>query len=109
MNCPYSSLAQSYFQLLAEMTGTPARGYFLIPCQGSYESEHTTHSKGCMIQEGRGKDKTVRNMGYTRWTLQGLTGRKAGNLKEVDLGWINGGRKGRGFGWGKIGGGEQLF
>ena len=49
-------------------------------------------------------------MGYTRWTLQGLSGRKAGNLKEVGLGWINGGRKDRGFGWGTIrGGGEQLF
>ena len=23
---------------------------------------------------------------YTRWTLQGLSGRKAGNLKEVGLG-----------------------
>ena len=37
-----------------------------------------------------------------RWTLQGLSGRKAGNLKEVGLGWINGGRKDHGFGWGKI-------
>ena len=44
------------------------------------------------------------------WTLQGLSGRKAGNLKEVGLGWINGGRKDQGFGWGKIrGGGERLF
>ena len=42
--------------------------------------------------------------------LQGLSGRKAGNLEEVGLGWINGDRKNRGFGWGKIrGGGEQLF
>ena len=50
------------------------------------------------------------NTGYTRWTLQGLSGRKAGNLKEVGLGQIKGGRKDRGFGWGKIrGGGEQLF
>ena len=58
--------------------------------------------------EGRGMG--VGNMGYTRWTLQGLSGRKAGNLKEVDLGWIKGGRKDRGFGWGMIrGGGEQLF
>ena len=49
------------------------------------------------------------NMGYTRWTLQGLSRRKAGNLKEVGLGWINGGRKDQGIGWGKIrGGGEQL-
>ena len=39
-----------------------------------------------------------------------LSRRKAGNLKEVGLGWINGGRKDRGFGWGTIiGGGEQLF
>ena len=37
-------------------------------------------------------------MGYRRWTLQGLSGRKAGNLKEVGLGWINVGRKDRGFG-----------
>ena len=50
------------------------------------------------------------NMGYTRWILQGLSGRKAGNLTEVGLGWINGGRKDRGFGWGTTrGGGEQLF
>ena len=50
------------------------------------------------------------NMWYTRWTLQGLSGRKAGNLKEVGLGWIGGGRKDRGFGWGMIRGGvEQLF
>ena len=50
------------------------------------------------------------NTGNTRWTLQGLSGRKAGNLKEGGLGWIHGGRKDRGFGWGKIrGGAEQLF
>ena len=50
------------------------------------------------------------NTGCTIWTLQGLSGRKAGNLKEVGLGWINGGRKDHGFGWGKIrDGGEQLF
>ena len=49
-------------------------------------------------------------MGYTRWTLQGLSGRKTRNLKEVGLGWINGRRKDHGFGWGKIGHGvEQLF
>ena len=58
--------------------------------------------------EGRGMG--VGTMGNRRWTLQGLSGRKAGNLKEVGLGWINGGRKDRGFGWGIIrGGGEQLF
>ena len=39
--------------------------------------------------------------GYTRWTLQGVSGRKAGNLKKVGLGWINGGRKDHGFGWGR--------
>ena len=50
------------------------------------------------------------NTGYTRWTPQGLSGRKAGNLKEVGLGWISGGRKDRGFGMGKIrDGGEHLF
>ena len=39
-----------------------------------------------------------------------LLGRKAGNLKEVCLGWIDRDRKDCGFGWGKIrGGGEQLF
>ena len=48
--------------------------------------------------------------GYTRWTLQGLSGRKAGNLREVGLGWINGGRKDQGFGWVMIrGGGERMF
>ena len=50
------------------------------------------------------------NMGNRRWTLQGLSGRKAGTLKEVGLGWINGGRKDREFGWGTIrGGSEQQF
>jgi len=37
-----------------------------------------------------------------RYTRQGLSGRKTGNLKEVSLGWINGGRKDQDFGWGKI-------
>ena len=50
------------------------------------------------------------NTGCTRWTLQGLSGRKAGNLKEVGLGRINGDRKDQGFGWGMIrGSDEQLF
>ena len=30
------------------------------------------------------------NMGNRRWTLQGLSGRKAGNLKEVGLGGLSG-------------------
>ena len=43
-------------------------------------------------------------------TRQGLSGRKAGNLNEVGLGWISGGRKNRGFGEGKMkDGGKQLF
>ena len=43
-------------------------------------------------------------------TRQGLSGRKAWNLKEVGLGWISGVRKDQGFGWGKIrDGGERLF
>ena len=43
-------------------------------------------------------------------TRQGLSGRKAGNLKEEGLAWINGDRKDRGFGWGTIrDGSEQLF
>ena len=42
--------------------------------------------------------------------LQGLSERKTGNLKEVGLWWIYGGRKDQDFGWGKMrGGGEQLF
>ena len=42
--------------------------------------------------------------------IRGLSGRKAGNLKEVGLGWINGGKKRSSFGGGKIRvGGEQLF
>ena len=58
--------------------------------------------------EGRGMG--TGNMGNIRWTLQGLSGRKAGNLKKLGLGWIIGGRKDRGFGWGMITGGrEQLF
>ena len=82
---------------------------------------NTQHSKEAMrqvgwVREGQtvwncGRERDgAGNMGNTRWTLQGLSGRKAGNLKEVGLGWINGGRKDRGFGWEKIrGGGEQLF
>ena len=40
--------------------------------------------------------------------LQGLTGRKTGNLKEVGLGWINRDSEDQDFGWKKISdGGEQ--
>ena len=42
-------------------------------------------------------------------TRQGLSGRKAGNMKEVGLEWINWSNKSRDFGWGKIRDGEQLF
>ena len=39
-----------------------------------------------------------------------LSGRKAGNLKEVGLGWISGDRNDHSFGGGKIrDSGEQLF
>ena len=56
--------------------------------------------------------RSVEGMG--RGTQDGhyrdFSGRKAGNLREVGLGWINGVRKDRGIGWGTIrGGGEQLF
>ena len=47
------------------------------------------------IQNGYYRDFQV-------FTRQGLSGRKAENFKEVDLRWINGGRRDRGFGWGKI-------
>ena len=64
--------------------------------------------------EGWGGDHEVYKMDTTGTfrTLHDreLLGRKAGNLKEVGLGWINRCRKDRGFGWGKIrGGGELLF
>ena len=64
------------------------------------------HSKGGMRQEGREWDGQnsgeqrhyicgrkrdgAGNMGNTRWTFQGLSGRKAGNLKEVGLGGLTG-------------------
>ena len=58
---------------------------------------------------GRERDRAW-STGYTRWTLKGLSGRKAGNLKEVGLERISSGRKDRSFGWGKIrDGGDQLF
>ena len=37
---------------------------------------------------GRERDGTG-NMGNRRWTLQGLSERKAGNLKEVGLGGLS--------------------
>ena len=55
--------------------------------------------------EGRGMGQGTQDKqdGHSRdfqvVTRQGLSGRKAGNLKEVGLGWMNGGRKDRGFGW----------
>ena len=48
-------------------------------------SGEQTHKEIC----GRERDG-VGNMGNTRWTLQGLSGRKAGNLKEVGLGGLSG-------------------
>ena len=60
-----------------------------------------------ILVEGRGMGKVHKE---NKMVLQGLSGRKTGNLKEVGLGWIIGGRKHCGFGWGKIrDGGEQLF
>ena len=56
-------------------------------------------------REGWGGVPRVNKMDTT-----GISGKKAGNLIEVGLGWINGGRKDLGFVWGKIrDGGEQLF
>ena len=48
-------------------------------------SREERHEQTC----GRERDGAG-NMGYTRWTLQGLSGRKAGNLKEVGLGGLTG-------------------
>ena len=66
--------------------------------------------------EGRGMGRGTQGKqdGHYRdfqvFTRQGLSGRKAGYLKEVGLGQIRGCRKDRGFGWEKIrDGGEQLF
>jgi len=97
---------------------------------------NTTHNKGSRRQEWREREGQTRGgsetLGYL-WKGKGwggecrvntmdatgtfrtshnreLSERKAGNLKEVGLGWINGGRKDRGFVWGNIrGGGGQLF
>ena len=49
--------------------------------------------------EGRGMGRGTRGKQYGHYmdfqvlTLQGLSGRKAGNLKVVGLGWISWGRK----------------
>ena len=64
--------------------------------------------------EGWGREHRVYKMDiagtFTTLHDRELSGRKSGNLKEGGLEWINGGRKDRSFGWGKIrGGGEQLF
>ena len=92
---------------------------------GSCKSLHTKRVKGSRRQEGW--EREAQNTGEqtgdlwkgegwgevhraNKMALQGLSGRKAGNLKEVGLEWINGGRKDQGFGWGKIrDGGERLF
>ena len=57
-----------------------------------------------------GTSRSLLDRDFKVFTWQGLSGRKAGNLKDVGLGWINGDRKDRGFGRGTIwDGGEQLF
>ena len=74
---------------------------------------------------GRVKHKTVgnedirrsiegRGMGWGKWVNKmdntGTFRKESRDLNEVGLGWINGGREDRGFGWGKIRDGtEQLF
>ena len=47
--------------------------------------------------EGRGMGRGTRGTqdGHYRDFQEGLSGRRAGNLKEMGLGWINGGRKDR--------------
>ena len=52
--------------------------------EGQNSGEHR-HEEIC----GRERDWTG-NMGNRRWTLQGLSGRKAGNLNEVGLGGLSG-------------------
>ena len=57
---------------------------------------------------GRERDG-VENMGTLQEHYRDFQEGKQG-IEGGGLGWINGGRKDRGFGWGMIrGGGEQLF
>ena len=63
---------------------------------------------------GMGRGTQCKQHGHYRdfqvLTQQGLSGRKAENLKEVGLGWISGCRKDHGLGWGRIrDDDEQLF
>ena len=54
---------------------------------------------------------TFRSLHYRDFQVlsqQGLSGWKAGNLKEVGLGWIRGGGKDRVFGWEKIRDGDKI-
>jgi len=106
--------------------------YILGACMRGHTQKCTTREAGDK-RGGRGKDKTEQRHsdicgrerdgggehGVCKMDTTGtfrtlpdrkLSGKKAGNLKEVGLGWIHGGRKDCGFGWGKTrGGGEQLF
>ena len=55
--------------------------------------------------EGLGREHGVNKMDIT-----GTFRKENREIEGGGFGWINGGRKDRGFGWGKIrGGGEQLF
>ena len=97
--------------------------FFCVHCRGSYESYHTectTRGAGDkMGGEGRTKQWGTESLdllkgegwdgahGVNKMDTTGtfrtlhdreLSGKKAGNLKEVGLEWINGGRKDHGFG-----------
>ena len=72
------------------------------------------HEEICGMEKDGGRDTRGKQDGQDKdfhvLTRQGLSGRKAGNLKDVGLEWINRGRKDRGFGCGKIrDSGERLF
>ena len=54
-----------------------------------------------MVQGTQGK-QDGHHRDFQVLTQQGLSGRKAGNLKSVSLGWISRGRKDHGFGRRKI-------